>query len=180
MRLPGARSRRQLPRELLASLDLDGDRVLAATIDPGSGEHLVIGQWRLYAVGWPADGAPEVRLRVPWHEVDGGTYDPDTQTLTVTWVGDRPHERWRIDPTQRAGAEVRERFWERVQSSVVLAEPVDLGARLHGRVVVRRRFSDGAMLSQVLLGPGATMSDPDQRARALAALARIEEQVGMR
>ena len=46
---------------------------------------------------------------------------------------------------------MHERFWERVQASVVLAEPVDLGARLQGRVVVRRRFSDGTLLSQVLL-----------------------------
>ncbi|MBK9476233.1 MAG: hypothetical protein IPL94_08275 [Tetrasphaera sp.] len=180
MRLPGQRSGRHLPGPLRESLDLDGDRVLAATIDLATGEHLIIGQWRLYAVSSPVDGAHQVRLRVPWHDVDGGSYDSDAHTLTVTWVGDRAAERWRIDPGQREGAEVHERFWERVQASVVLAEPVDLGARLQGRVVVRRRFSDGTLLSQVLLGPGATMSDPGQRARALAALARIEEQVGMR
>ncbi len=174
------RSSRRLPDSVRESLGLHGDRVLAATVDVTSGEHLVVGQWRLYAVSSPGQGSAQVRLRVPWHEVDGGTYDPDTHSLTVTWVGDRAAERWRLDPADRAGAEVHDRFRERVQASVVLAEAVDLGARLHGRVVVRRRFSDGTLLSQVLLGPGATMSDPGQRARALAALARVEEQVGMR
>ncbi|MGO4243245.1 hypothetical protein AB4028_04790, partial [Janibacter sp. RAF20_2_2] len=68
---------------------LAGERVLAtaATADE---EVVVITTQRLVVPGGDLD---EGR---PWHLVDRGRWDPDTDVLSVTWVDGSPAGRWRL------------------------------------------------------------------------------------
>lgn len=146
------------------------DRPLGWARDLRSGATVVAGTAQVYAVG----PAGEVLLARPWHLVDGGSWDRDTATLTVTWVDKEAPARWRFD----LDSGFPEVFRARVQASVVLVEPVELPAGT-ARVVVRKDLADQRLLTQAILGPGVRAADPTVRQALDAALARVREQVGL-
>ena len=147
------------------------DKVIATVTAESPEETLVAGTKAMYAVS--ADGS--LRWRRVWHHVDGGSFDRESSTLRVTWVDGSAPEGWRLphDTT------FPETFRARVQASVVLAEIVDLGGRRNAKVVIRKDLADQSLLSQVVIGRGVDPSDPGLRAAVAAAVARLEEQVGL-
>lgn len=147
------------------------DRVLGWVTDIRTGGVVVAGAHAVYAVS--ADG--QVILERPWHLVDAGSWDRDASTLTVTWVDRAPSCRWTFD----LDSDFPETFRARVQASVVLVEPVDLGGRGSARVVVRKDLSDQHLLTQAVLGPGVRSTEPGVREALDAAVARVREQVGL-
>lgn len=160
-----------LPPAVLAAVDLlPGERVLAHAVADGEATTLVVGTARLYAV--PSSGDSLAR---PWHLVDGGSWDPDNLTLTVTFVdGARPRQWLLTESTAFLAA-----FRERVQASVVLSESVDLGGRRSARVVIRKDLADGTLHDQAILGRGVRMADPGVAQAVGDARARLREQVGL-
>lgn len=180
-----------LPLEVRAALGDRVGRVLAWGPDSHSGGAFVVGQSALALVSLPggmpslsatspvdtgddsAAQAPDVEVR-PWHLVDGGSWDPEAFTLTITWVDGRRPTRVVL----REDSPAPEAFRERVQASVVLADQVDLGPKRRARVVVRRDLASGDLLGQTIFGRGTT-ADEQLRAAAKQALNRLKEQVGL-
>ncbi len=158
-----------LPAEVRARVDLlPRERILASAHDR-AGTWVLIGTARLYAV--PPVG--DVLAR-PWHLVDGGSWNHDEFTLTVTWVdGARPQQWVFTDSGALLAA-----FRERVQASVVLAEVIPLGSR-QARVVIRKNLADGTLHDQTILGRGVRMIDPGVAEAVTATRARLREQVGL-
>ncbi|MGL5816863.1 MAG: hypothetical protein ACRCYR_04825 [Phycicoccus sp.] len=175
------------------------ERLLGAAAD-GAGTTVVVGRHRLWVVvsrpddappgavgpddalpgeAGPGDIEPHDRARVvvsrPWHLVDSGTWSGADLALRVTWVdGATP-----VRVTLPEPGPLPELFRERVQSSVVYGETVDLGERRTARVVVRRDLATGALLAQTVLGRGVRSTDPGVPERVAAGLARVREQVGL-
>ncbi|MGL4743651.1 MAG: hypothetical protein ACRCXL_04590 [Dermatophilaceae bacterium] len=183
--MPGRRA--VVPAEVAAVIresgewaDSGAERLLGAATD-GAGTTVVVGRHRLWVVlsgsdDVPApDGAAHVAVSRPWHLVDSGTWSGADLALRVTWVDGAPPVRVVLPQP----GSVPELFRERVQSSVVYGEGVDLGARRTARVVVRRDLATGALLSQTVLGRGVRSTDPGVRENVAAALARVREQVGL-
>lgn len=157
----------------LADQLTEGERLLAWARDDATGEVVVAGRHRLYAVAGEGGNA-QVTLARPWHLVDAGIWGEDDR-LTVSWVDKEPVRRWHISDPQRLG----QTLWERVQASVVLSETLDLGQRHSARVVVRRDQGTGGLLTQSILGPGVDPQDPQVRAAVAATLEALREQVGL-
>lgn len=151
--------------------DVRGDRVLAWGRDGRTGGAVAAGRTHLYATN--ADGA--VVLDKPWHLVETGKWDHDEMVLVVQFVDATPDARWALGDDSRFPVAFR----ERVQASVVLSEPVELGPRRSARVVVRRDLESGALLGQTVLGRGVRRSDPGVEERTSAALSRLKEQAGL-
>jgi hypothetical protein len=152
----------RLPRPVAEHLPR-GERVLAVA-------PLVGGDWSVVtttAIGRVAtDG---VRWRRPWHEVDHGSWDETSPSITIRWVdGGAAHLQF-ADGTPRAFPEA---FRERVQSSVVHVESLELRGGVTVRAVIRRA-ENGTLLSQVIADGAVGASDGEASAiRALEARAR--------
>ena len=159
----------KLPPDVRAALSLDrADRVLAhGRLDDGS-----------WAVATSAslirsDGTSTASCT--WCDVDRGSWDPESSTLTVTWVDGHAPLRLRIaEPTKTSLMRV---FRERVQASVVVSETVPLGAGLTARVAVRKDHV-GNLLTQVVGDAGADLSAPLAQAAVRSALARLRSASG--
>lgn len=166
----------RLPAEVRDALDLTSrERVLSWAPVLGAGEPtgavLVATNHTLYAV----DATAHRDLARPWHEVDSGSWSAELTQLTVTWVdGSRPSQ-WVLGDTTLLPETVR----ERVQSSVVLAQKIELGPRRTARAVIRQNLDGGALVEQVVLGRGVRADDPEVAAMAQEALAYLREQVGL-
>ncbi len=172
------RSRRDatvVPEVVRRSLSLErGERVLAFGRDDNTGRYVVVTSYRFAVVD--ADGAAPSVDR-PWLEVDAGHWDPDTWTLTVTWVegGRSAQYTFRQQDTR-----LPETFHERVQASVVLASPLGLtGPRRSGRIVIRKDLRTGELREQVVLGRQTPAEDPAVVRRVREVGAQLREQVGL-
>ncbi len=144
-----------------------GERVLA-TAGTADDEVIVITSRRLLAHGGDLAGGK------PWHLVDGGKWDPETDRLSVSWVDHTPASSWRL--SEPGG--VPDAFHERVNASVVLVEQVQLDRERRARVVLRRDLSSDRILAQTIVARGCDPDDPQLVAATEAAAARLAEQVG--
>jgi len=158
--------------EVLAGLSLGpGERVLCAAQDLERTACLVATNHSFAVLG--PDGVPLRRL--PWHEVDHGSWQRESGRLTVTFTdGSRPGQ-WRLDEQGHLLQALR----ERVQASVVLSQELSLSGRRTGRAVIRQDLASGELLEQVVLGRGVRATDPEVAAAVGAALEYLREQVGM-
>lgn len=147
-----------------------GERVLAA-VRTASGAALVATTRGLASVD-PDLGCQWHR---PWHEVNTGHWDRETESITVMWAdGAKPLQV--TVPEDRAFLQA---LRERVQASVVLSTELTLGLGRTGRVAIRKNLSTGELTEQVVLGRRTRAEDPEV-AEAVAATADfLREQVGM-
>lgn len=159
----------KLPAEVRAALDLDrGDRVLAHG-------RLEDGSWAVATAASLVRSDGTSTAACSWTDVDRGSWDPTSATLTVTWVdGSPPLVLTVADPRRTALMRV---FRERVQASVVMSETVTLGPGLTARVAVRKDLH-GNLVTQVVGDAGADMSDPLVQAAVRSALARLRSASG--
>ena len=164
-----------VPDEVVAAIEATRGDTLIAWAPAAEGRvALVAGRHRLHVVEKDEDGRfRETRSR-PWHLVDAGSWTEEA-VLRVSWVDREPVLRVAVDEPGMLPATIR----ERVPSSVVLAETLDLGDKRTARVVVRRDLATGALLSQAILGKGVRASDPDVAAQVRAGLDAVREQVGL-
>lgn len=110
----------------------------------------------------------------PWCDVDRASFEADV--LTVEWVDWEPMLRLPLEPEQRTSLPQVVR--ERVQWSVVHAEPVSLAGGRSARVAVRRT-ADGEIFSQAIAGPGVDLDDPAVADVIDAAEARVRNAAGL-
>ncbi len=166
-------SRPQLSEAVVAALGLGKrERVLQFATDGSSGD-LVVATTFAVAVVSPEG---ELRWRRPWHEVDTGVWQDESQTLTVTWVDSRRPTQWSFADQHTL---LPETLRERVQASVVLSTVLDLGRRRRGRAVIRQDLATRELFSQTVLGPGVRADDPAVREQAEGVLRQLREQVGL-
>jgi hypothetical protein len=120
-------------------------------------------------------GAPSVVVHREWADVDRATYDTESNVIRVHWVdGDAPTP-LTLDGRRSVLPQV---LRERVQWSVVLAEPVRLPGGGSARVAVRRR-ADGELFSQVIGGGDVDLANPDIAGVIDAAEARVRNAAGL-
>lgn len=143
-----------------------GERVLATAA--AGDEVVVITSHRLVVPGG------ELAEGRPWHLVDRGRWDPETDVLTVTWVDGGPAGAWTL--SEPGG--VPDAFHERVQASVVLVEEVTLDRARRARVVLRKDLTSGRVIAQTIVGRGCDPDDPELVAATEAVAQRLAEQVG--
>lgn len=118
-----------------------------------------------------------ILLRRPWSDVDAGSWQPDTWTLSVTWVDGGRGNQWSF--RDQAGV-LAETFHERVQASVVRSQPLGLkGPAGSGRVVVRRDLASGELFLQTVLGRRVDAADPAVQAAIDRVSAGLRDDVGL-
>lgn len=164
----------QPPREVVAAAVARGDRLIAATQERPSGDWVVISRWQVAVV------APSGQLRWarPWRDVDGGSWDPESDLLSVTWVDGTEAVSWHL-PEAFAARPVVDAFWDRVQASVVLLREVDLGPRRTARVAVRKDLRTRELSDQVLWGAGSAADDAGLAEAVAVARATLRDQSGL-
>ncbi len=167
-----SRFRHRPPLSVVGNLDLPpGDHVLA-------GVHLADGDWAVASAQalhlLHDDGTAPATT--PWCDVDRGSLDPTSRTLTVWWVsGARRGLTLPEDADAQAFARV---FRDRVQQSVVHAVTVPLPGGGTARVALRRG-PDGSLFTQSV-GDGSTdLSDPQVVAALVKAEAAVREAAGL-
>ncbi len=153
-----------------------GESVLATATDRHTGDLVCATTWRLVVVAPEGDGLGGVVLDRPWHEVDAGVWDPETTSLSVSFVnGGRAHQ-WQLgqQPGQLPAA-----LRDRVSASVVLSRVIDVGPRRTARVVIRTVLQTRELVEQVLLGRGARDDDSELVAAVARARDDLRGQVGL-
>lgn len=166
------RSRPHLPEQVLARLGLSkGERVLASAVDQLTGSYVVATNWHLDVV------APDATLTThSWHEVDAGQWEPQTWTLSVSWIDRKRPAQWTFEPQD---TRLPEAFHERVRASIVLAEELPLAGRGKGRVVVRRDLQTDELVTQTVLGRTVRADDPQVQEVVARTTAYVKDQVGL-
>lgn len=164
-------SRRRIPAADRSRLDLHaGDAVLVST-------ELADGRWAVAtrrALHLLAPDGPVVRR--PWSDVDHGSLDAATRTMTLRWVsGESEQLTFAEVPGSYAFSQT---FRERVQQSVVHAASVTLPGDHRVRVVLRRD-EDGGLFTQVLGDAAVDLSDPAVAAILDAAEDEVRDAVGL-
>lgn len=160
----------EVPEEVSSVLPEATKDILSVACEERTTAYLVATKTHVYAV---RSGA--VELERPWHMVDTGKWNDESNTLTVQWVDRAPTSVWQIE----LPSTFPQVFRERVQASVVLSDEVDLGERRTARVVVRKDLATQALLGQTILGRGVRAADPGVREQTTEALDRLREQVGL-
>lgn len=120
-------------------------------------------------------GAPSVVVHREWSDVDRATYDVESNVVRVHWVDGEEPTPLPLDGHRSVLPQV---LRERVQWSVVLAEPVKLPGGRSARVAVRRR-ADGELFSQVIGQSDLDVTDPDIADVIDAAEARVRNAAGL-
>jgi hypothetical protein len=166
------RRRTDLPDGVRRAVPLkSGDRLIAWAKDEQSGGYVLASAHQLAFVG--ADAS--LVWQRPWHEAESGTWQGDSQLLTVIWVDHRRPAQWLV----REASALLQALRERIQASVVLSDEFRTGSRRSVRVVIRQDLASGQLLEQVIPGKGADPSDPDVAAEASKRLARLRSEVGL-
>jgi hypothetical protein len=166
------RRRPPLPGQVRAAVPLEGgERVLAWASDEDSGGHVVATTHHLALV----DAAGSLTWSRPWHEAESGTWQGESQLLTVLWVDHRTPSQWRIAEPSLLQQTLR----ERLQASVVIADEFRTAARRTVRVVIRQDLATGALVEQTIPGKGVRLDDPEVAAAASERLARLRSEVGL-
>jgi hypothetical protein len=147
------------------------DRILAWALDQATGDHVIVTRHVLAVV----DHDSVLAWQRPWHEVDNGRWQPETDELTVTWADGSAPARWRLEHSTLFQQALR----ERVQASVVLAEEFRTDTRRRVRVAIRRNLATGAFLEQIMGGNGVDVTDPQVAEQATALLHRLRSEIGL-
>lgn len=151
----------------------DRDKLAAAAWDEVGQQWVVATHTRLTVVA--QDG--EVQRSHPWLEVDGGAWDPDSDTLRVTWVAGGEPTRWTFTgPGARAFADT---FRDRVEASVVLVREVQLGPGRTARVAIRKDLATRELLDQIVPGPGVRADDAELNEEVAVVRATLRDQSGL-
>ena len=168
--MPAQPRRRRPAADERARLDLrPGDRALIAA-DLADGRRAIATRLALYLL------TPDEVTRTPWADVDAGSLDPATRTLTIRWVwGGSTRVTFAED---RASVAFSQSFRERVQASVVHTTSVALPGGRRARVALRRD-EDGELFSQVLAEGDVDLADPAVAALVDAAENAVRDAAGL-
>ncbi|MGB3185138.1 MAG: hypothetical protein WBB15_04655 [Ornithinimicrobium sp.] len=163
----------RLPREMNVETQR-GETVLAAAQEDGAGSWVVLTTYRIVVLG--SDGTQH--LERPWHDVSTGAWDPESGTLSVTWIGSDRAVQWSMR-TQSGPGRIPEVFRERVSASVVRTREVKLGPKRSARVSVRAVMSTRELIDQVAWGRGSSSADTELAGEVERARSEVRAEVGL-
>lgn len=163
----------KLPRKLHVDTQR-GESVLAAAQEDGTGSWVVLTTYRIVVLA--SDGSQQMER--PWHDVGTGAWDPESGTMSLTWIGSDRAVQWQMR-TQTGPGRIPEVFRERVSASVVRAREVKLGPRRRARVSVRAVLSTRELIDQVTWGRGSSSADAELAAEVEQARAEVRAEVGL-
>lgn len=170
---PWRRRKAGLPPAVRARLStLEAGRVLAWGRDAYTGAAVVATAAFVAVVA--DDGS--VRLARPWLDVLAGSWEPGTETISVTWVGEGRGAQWTFG---RGGAAFAEAFYDRVAASVLVDAPLVAQGRELGRAAIRRDLATGDLHRQVVRARGVRADDPLFASVSAAVLDDLAERVGL-
>lgn len=152
-----------------------GDRIMAVAQDQRTSEYVVATTTALAAVS--GDGV--LRMRRPWHEVSAGAWEPQTQTISVTWVDGGRAAQWTLAGAGDGGEAFAGAFYERVATSVLIDAPIEIDGKPLGRVAIRRDLGGDDLIRQIMWARGVRRDDPQALAYADLLLTDLAEQVGL-
>lgn len=151
-----------------------GEKVLASAHEDHTGAWIVMTTYRIMAI--TEEGAAQVDRQ--WHEIDTGSWDPETFTLSASWVGSIRGLQWQLRKLTGPGR-VPEVFRERVSSSVVLVREVDLGSKRTARITIRKVLATRELIDQVIMGRAAQGIDEELLAEVESVRLSLRDQVGL-
>ena len=167
------RFRHRLPATVTARLDLArGDAVLAG-VELDGGGWAVASVRALHLLGHDEQAG---EAATPWCDIDRGSLDPATRTLTVWWVSGA--RRALVLPDDDAAQRFARAFRDRVQQSVVHAVTVALPGGAQAQVALRRG-PDGQLFTQTLGGTAVDVTDPEVAAALAKAEAAVRDAAGL-
>ncbi|MGB5952872.1 MAG: hypothetical protein WBG57_10235 [Ornithinimicrobium sp.] len=163
----------KLPREISVATQR-GESVLAAAAEDGTQAWMVLTTYRLLVLG------PDSTVQVdrPWHQVGTGAWDPESGTLSLTWIDSNRAVQWSMR-TETGPGRIPEVFRERVSASVVRAREIKLGPQRSARVTVRMVLSTRELVDQVSWGRGSSNADQELAAEVDRARAEVRAEVGL-
>ncbi|WP_256838771.1 hypothetical protein [Ornithinimicrobium faecis] len=169
----GKKSQEGPPQAVVRAAVPARDKLVGAAWDELGQQWVVASHTRLAVV----DQDGQVRQSWPWHEVDGGAWDPDSDTLRVTWVAGGGPTRWTLTG---AGAHAfTDAFRDRVDASVVLMREVDLGPGRKTRVAIRKDLATRELIDQVVPGQRVRPDDEELNEQVAVARATLRDQSGL-
>jgi len=163
--------RHRPPSTVVACLGLlRGDAVLAG-VDLGAAGWAVASRAGLHLL------ADDAGRSTPWCDVDHGTLDPATRTLTVWWVTGARADL--VLPENRDAQAFARVFRERVDQSVVHSAAVRLPAGAGSARVAVRRDAHGGLFTQVLADGVVDLDDQRVRTAVDEAEAQARDATGL-
>jgi len=149
-----------------------GDRVMAAAVDVTTGS-IVVGTVQELVVLAP-DGAEVWRRR--WLDVDAGSWESMTGSVSVTWVDGSRGTQWMFGPEEQRFPEV---FRDRVEASRVIDTPVVDEGRAIGRAAIRKDLRTGELVPQLIYERHIRRDDAMAHLVGEQTLADLKEQAGL-
>ncbi|WP_040161153.1 hypothetical protein [Mobilicoccus massiliensis] len=149
-----------------------GDSILAVATDVVTGSIVVASAHELIVLA--PDGSEFSRRR--WLDVDAGSWENTTGTVSVTWVDGSRGTQWTFGTDEMRFPEA---FRDRVEASRVIDAPVVDGDRDLGRAAVRKDLRTGELVPQLVLGRRVRRDDAVAHLIAEQTLAELTEQVGL-
>jgi hypothetical protein len=121
--------------------------------------------------------ATEVGGRLPWHAISKASWDPPQLSLIVVDQDGVVVQRPDLDLEEPR--DLPAAVHDRVRSSVVVSERVDLGDGAVALIAARRDSDDGTIGWSVVFDPGLDPTDPELRQAANDAVARMRDSLGI-
>lgn len=133
--------------------DENGMPAAATPVEPKA-EGIWIGGWDGYLGVIPAEGE---RATYVWSDFETGTWDDDTNTLTLTFVDPRTPPLSFLIPREADGLAIM-MIRERIDRSIVFTQVAELpsGAVARGQV---RRNPDDSLFTQIIVDSDITEAD---------------------
>lgn len=160
--------RHRLPDDVRRAAALGKEERALASAETVDGDTLVATGDRLVLVS-----PPDVVWARAWARVDAAGWDHETGVLSVEWLGEVPSA---LTLAAGTGPRLPEVVRERVESSVVTSQHVQVPDHGGARLVVRRA-GEGLTL-QVVPDPGTSLDDPALASAVEEARLELVDQVG--
>lgn len=151
-----------------------GEKVLASAQEDNTGVWIVLTTYRILTMAENGD----VQVNREWHEVDTGSWDPDTFTLSASWIDSVRGLQWQLRKVTGPGR-IPEVFRERVSASVILVREVNLGSKRTARITIRKILATRELIDQVILGRAAHGVDPELAAATEEIRQELRGQAGL-
>lgn len=149
-----------------------GDRVLARPVETGG--CVVVATLHELILVHPQAGE---LMRRRWLDVDAGSWDSLTATISVTWVDGSRAAQWTFPG--RTGVRFAEVFHDRVQSSVVVDAPVEGPSGRYGKAAIRKDLRTEELIPQLVWSRGVRRGDAQAAAAGDAVLRALSELVDL-
>lgn len=165
--------RREKDRTPQVTVDLGpGDRVLARQLETGG--CVVVATMHELVLVHPEAGE---LARKRWLDVDAGSWENLTSTISVTWVDGSRAAQWTFP--DGGGTRFAEVFRDRVQASVFVDAPVEGPERRYGRAAIRKDLRTGELVPQLVWDRSVRRTDPQIQTLGQAVLNTLAEQSGL-